>query len=82
MKSGMQRSLRYQVEKWLAPVIGEARVARFGRTDGEKTPFVCVQTSHNEVSRALFFFRHNDGNWYVYPPAPRSVGMRNEWITA
>jgi hypothetical protein len=70
MKSSSEQSLRRQVEKWLAP--GPAipvHVTQFSRTLRGHRRFVCVETLLPAGSRALFFFRHADGCWCVFPPA-------------
>jgi hypothetical protein len=70
MKNASSRSLRYQVEKWLAPAPSSTvHVAEFGRTRWGRTRFVCVETSSPAGARMLFFFRHSDGAWRVFPPA-------------
>ncbi|WP_420991505.1 hypothetical protein ACKI2N_025120 [Cupriavidus sp. 30B13] len=54
------------VAKWIAPAEGlPVHVARFGRTHGGRVPYVCVQRAADK----LFFFRHGDGSWRVFPPA-------------
>jgi len=68
MKNTNERSLRCQVEKWLAP--GPAtpvHVTVFSRTRTGGRRYVCVETSSPAGARALFFFRHDDGSWYVFP---------------
>ena len=70
MKSVNAHSLRSQVEKWLAPAPAiSAHVTRFSRTRSGGRRCVYVETSSSRGVRALFFFRHDDGNWYVFPPA-------------
>ena len=69
MKNANNRSLRYQVEKWLAPASTSlVHVTEFGRTRWGRTRYVCVETSSSAGVRVLFFFRHNDGTWHVFPP--------------
>jgi hypothetical protein len=34
------------------------------------------------ASKALFFFRHDDGQWCVYPAAPRKENMGSERLAA
>ena len=69
MKSTSEQSLRCQVEKWLAPAPAiPVHVTRFSRTGWNGQRYVCVETSSAEGARALFFFRHDDGNWFVFPP--------------
>jgi hypothetical protein len=69
MKKMDEQSLRGQVEKWLAPAPGmPVHVTAFSRTRLGGRRYVCVETSSPAGARALFFFRHDDGNWYVFPP--------------
>jgi hypothetical protein len=70
MKNANNRSLRYQVEKWLAPASTSlVQVTEIGRTRGGRIRYVCVETSSSAGLRMLFFFRHDDGTWHVFPPA-------------
>ncbi|WP_087740182.1 hypothetical protein [Paraburkholderia piptadeniae] len=69
MKNSSTKSLRYQVEKWLAPApTALVHVTEFGRTRWGRTRYVCVETSSSAGVR-VFFFRHGDGTWHVFPPA-------------
>ncbi|MGF6969044.1 hypothetical protein OKW43_006072 [Paraburkholderia sp. WC7.3g] len=69
MKNTNGQSLRCQVEKWLAPApTMHVHVTRFSRTAGNGRRYVCVETSSPAGARALFFFRHDDGRWSVFPP--------------
>ena len=73
MKSVNGHSLRCQVEKWLAPAPAiSGHVTRFSRTQLGGRRCVYVETSSSRGVRALFFFRHDDGSWYVFPPAADS----------
>ena len=80
MKNTNEQSLRFQVEKWLAPgPTIPVRVTEFSRTRWARRRYVRVETSLPVGSRALFFFRHDDGCWYVFPPTadrPRSTADR------
>nr|WP_091996609.1 hypothetical protein [Paraburkholderia lycopersici] len=68
MKSTSGKSLRWQVEKWLAPASAlPVHVIEFSRTRRGGSRYVYVATA--DGSRALFFFRHDDGAWSVCPPA-------------
>jgi hypothetical protein len=83
MKCAYEQSLRYQVEKWLAPGSIPVHVTQFSRTRSGGRRYVCVQTSQGVSSRALFFFRHDDGRWCVYPPVRTSSNiMRGERLAA
>jgi hypothetical protein len=70
MKSTHEYSLRTQVDKWLAPGLStQVRVTEFSRTRLGGRRYVCVETALPLGSRALLFFRHDDGCWCVFPPA-------------
>ncbi|MFM0557975.1 hypothetical protein P0D69_44695 [Paraburkholderia sediminicola] len=69
MKNTHEQSLRRQVEKWLAPTAATpVRVTEFSRTRRGGRRYVCVEVSSPNGARALFFFRHDDGSWCVFPP--------------
>jgi hypothetical protein len=69
MKNTNEQSLRCQVEKWLAPAPTiPVHVTEFSRTRWGGRRYVCVETSSEDGARALFFFRHDDGSWSVFPP--------------
>jgi hypothetical protein len=69
MKNRSEQSLRWQVEKWLAPAPATPiHVTRFSRSGRGGPRCVRVETSSPAGARALFFFRHDDGSWCVFPP--------------
>jgi hypothetical protein len=69
MKSAGVQSLRGQVDKWLAPDAASLiRVTGFGRLRSGKARYVSVEVLSTQGPRSLYFFRHADGNWCVYPP--------------
>ncbi len=73
MKTPIEDSLRGQVEKWLAPEWAAAvRVTAFGRTRFDGGRYVCVEALSRSGVRALYFFRHGDGSWRVYPGSARN----------
>ncbi|MFM0131632.1 hypothetical protein [Paraburkholderia sediminicola] len=68
MKSTNRQSLRSQVEKWLAPTSATpVRVTAFSRTGLGGRRYVCVETTSPSGAHALFFFKHDDGSWCVFP---------------
>lgn len=68
MKNTNEQSLRCQVEKWLAPAPAiPVHVTEFSRTRWGGRRYVCVETA--DGTRALLFFRHDDGGWCVFPPS-------------
>ena len=76
-----ESSLRALVDKWLAPNARvPARVVRFSRTQDHRLRYVCVEAAHPARTIAIFFFRHDDGSWNVFPPAevrPAMSAWRN-----
>ena len=75
MKNPKVHSLRYQVEKWLTPTT-PVHVTAFGRTRSGRGRYACVETEQPAGSRTLFFFRHDDGCWHVFPPTDETPRMR------
>lgn len=67
MRATSEQSLRFLVEKWLAPGL-PVHVTEFSRTRVGGRRYVRVETSLEAGSRGLFFFRHDDGCWCVFPP--------------
>jgi hypothetical protein len=69
MKTVSDYSLRFLVEKWLAPSPAVAvHVTEFSRMRLGGCRYVRVETADDTGSRSLFFFRHDDGCWCVFPP--------------
>jgi hypothetical protein len=68
-------SLREAVEHWLAtdPANG-LRVTEFRRTNHKC--YVCVETLTAGGPIALYFFRHQDGAWRIFPPRREWPAMR------
>ncbi|NIE66873.1 hypothetical protein F3J17_23660 [Burkholderia sp. Ax-1719] len=74
MKSA-ERSLRVMVHDWLSPDPKRGfRVSHYGRSRIGR--YVCVVADNGTGSRAMFFYRHRDGNWCVFPPEPERPTMR------
>ncbi|MGF6769850.1 hypothetical protein P3T18_002320 [Paraburkholderia sp. GAS199] len=78
MRAASEQSLRFLVDKWLAPGPQDSvHVTEFSRTRVGGRRYVRVQTSVEAGARSLFFFRHDDGCWCVFPPtadAPKWSG--------
>ena len=72
-----KNSLRGTVEHWLAtdPANG-LRVTEFRNRRSKHECYVCVETLTATGPVALFFFRHQDGAWRVFPPSPERPTMR------
>jgi hypothetical protein len=71
MKTG-ERSLRFVIEKWMTPTAATPiRIIRSSRTGLNQRRYVHVETHRPGGSVSLFFFRHDDGTWQVFPPGNR-----------
>ena len=69
-------SLRRIVEKWLAPTPGTpVREIRLCRMPADHTRYVRVEALRPSGVLALFFFRHDDGSWQVFPPEAARMTM-------
>lgn len=78
-----EKSLHYLVEKWLAPAPPvRIRVVQFGRMQGDSRRYVHVEASAPGGSRAIFFFRHDDGCWCVFPPRVARPSMTGYLLAA
>nr|WP_241018805.1 hypothetical protein [Paraburkholderia sp. Tr-20389] len=75
MASG-ERSLRAMVEHWLAPDPAKpVRVTQFRNRRGRRERYVRIETFRTERPIAMFFFRHEDGIWRVFPPGRKRPAM-------
>lgn len=72
-----ERSLRLQVEKWLVPTPSTPiRVTRFSRTRWNQRRYVRVEILRPAGAVGIFFFRHDDGTWCVFPAETGRLAMR------
>jgi hypothetical protein len=63
------KSLRLMVDHWLGPAPGhEIHVTAFRNKRFRDLRYVCVETVRAAGPFAMFFFRHRDGSWCIYPP--------------
>jgi hypothetical protein len=73
--SPTEMTLHEAVEKWLALTLAmHAHVVRVRRA-GRHGRCVCVEASRSDGLLSIFFFRHDDGWWNVYPPAQARPAM-------
>ena len=78
-----EKSLRFLVQKWLAPApTTRLRVVQFGRTGYERRRYVRVEALGPNCSRAIFFFRHDDGCWCVFPPSIARPALTDHQLAA
>lgn len=72
-----QNSLRVLVDKWLGTAGPQpVRVLRTQRSRSGRICRVCIEARSSSGPIVLFFFRHDDGSWHVFPPAIRPPAMR------
>ena len=77
MKLG-ESSLRALIDKWLAPTaIAPVHVTRCTFANSSQTRWVLARSSASDGALSIFFFRHDDGAWRVFPPAPRKPEMHS-----
>ncbi|REG50990.1 hypothetical protein B0G80_7467 [Paraburkholderia sp. BL6669N2] len=70
-------SLRLMVEQWLAPDPAQAvRVIEFRNRRSRHECYVCVETLRDSGPVTLYFFRHQDGAWRIFPPDRERPAMR------
>jgi hypothetical protein len=70
------RSLRCQVEKLVGPTRGrDAQVRLLDRSRSGGTCRVQIRIDRPTGAFCLFFFRHADGTWHVFPPGQRRPEM-------
>jgi hypothetical protein len=73
-----EKSLRWLIEKWL-PSTPDAslRLTRYAGSKSRRRRIVRVQTSGAGMPFDIFFFRHDDGAWRIFPPAPGALAMNH-----
>jgi hypothetical protein len=75
--SSTKNSLRKVVEQWLVPDSANAvRVTAFRNRRSSHECYVRVETLTASGPVALFFFRHQDGEWRIFPPNRERPAMR------
>jgi hypothetical protein len=75
-------SLRSLIEKWLGPTVAApVHVTRCTFANANRTRCVLARSSASENSLAIFFFRHDDGAWRVFPPSPSKPEMPRFRVT-
>lgn len=64
-----QSSLRLLIGKWFAatPAI-PVQIKRLARERSDRRRYIAVEVSRKAEGIAIWFFRHQDGNWQVFPP--------------
>ncbi|CAH2944273.1 MAG: FIG00454712: hypothetical protein [uncultured Paraburkholderia sp.] len=63
-----EKTLHWAVDKWLAPTPSmPARVVEFCHRASLHQRFVRVEAPRPGGLLSIFFFRHDDGSWNVFP---------------
>lgn len=70
------KSLRSMVEYWFAPdPADKVRVTRIRKGRSTRDRYVRVERLRGTESVGMFFFRHQDGVWRIFPPAQERPAM-------
>jgi hypothetical protein len=82
-----EQSLRVLVEKWLGAVsAGHLHVRSIHRLRAGRNRCICIEVERESASAfsafTLFFFRHADGAWHVYPPGAIRPAMSLSQLAA
>jgi hypothetical protein len=66
------------IDKWLAPTPAMSiHVTVNNRPRLPYGQYACVEVSRPAADPlAMFFFRHEDGSWQVFPPVAKRAAMR------
>ncbi|SAL62976.1 hypothetical protein AWB74_03288 [Caballeronia arvi] len=76
-------SLRAQVERLVGEKPDQTMRVRFiERSRIGTTRQVCMRIEWAQGSLSVFFFRHADGSWYLFPPGQRRPEMGNGRLNA
>lgn len=71
------RSLRAMVTYWLVPdPAGPVRVTRFKNQPAKRECYVCVEAFCGGKQATMFFFRHPDRIWRIFPPERSRPALR------
>nr|WP_246356313.1 hypothetical protein [Paraburkholderia humisilvae] len=74
--STSRKTLRSVVEKWFSLTKSRpSHVTRLSRAAGYGRHCVLVEAARHEGALSIFFFRHVDGSWNVFPPATERPSM-------
>lgn len=77
MDIASEGTLRSLVEKWLGPVSATpVRITRSGRAQSNQGVYVHIELLLERGTVGLFFFRHRDGSWRMFPPEAERPVMR------
>jgi hypothetical protein len=68
--------LQSAIEKWIGPQ--RVQVVRLGRSGRGKARRIPVEIERPSRPFAIFFFRHEDGSWQVFPPSDSQQPEINE----
>ncbi|MEX3998753.1 hypothetical protein AB4Y38_07630 [Paraburkholderia sp. EG285A] len=65
------------IEDWLAPdPVKGFRITEIRNRKSRHGCYVCVETLKKEGPVSMYFFRHQDGLWRIFPPALERPAMR------
>jgi hypothetical protein len=64
-----EKTLRSMIDHWLPIALtAQVRITRYRTRCRKKECYVRVETASSTGAIEIYFFRHPDGSWRVYPP--------------
>lgn len=61
-------SLRFLIQKWLFPRSAASVMIKRARMPGTNARYIRFGIQSGGERMVMFFFQHDDGGWYVFPP--------------
>jgi hypothetical protein len=68
-------SLRLLVQKWLSPRPAASVMIKRARMPGTNVRYIKFSLLRDGERVVMFFFQHDDGGWYVFPPEAAHATM-------
>jgi hypothetical protein len=70
-------SLRAVIDKWVGrTATNPIKIVRHG--DARSGRYVLVSLSRSATMQTIFFFRHDNGSWNVFPPETQRPAMTHQ----
>ncbi|RDJ99083.1 hypothetical protein DLM46_30320 [Paraburkholderia lacunae] len=78
-----EKSLRVLVDRWFGATGGRVVRVQLRRLPGPTAArCICVEAQRPAGTLTVFFFRHNDGSWHVFPPETIRPAMSLDRLAA
>jgi hypothetical protein len=71
-----KKTLRSMIDQWLpAEFVAQIHITRYRSRHPERECYVRVEAINRTGPVELYFFRHRDGSWRIYPPTQGRPAM-------